>query len=656
MSYVQYKGKRFNVINNTLNLNDQQIESIKNIERLDRITDLQNLFLRNNKISKIEGLDHLTNLKQLDLGFNDIEDITGLHNLTQLESLDLHSNNVSKIKGLYNLRFLRFLYLSANYITEIEGLELLSRLEKLFLMENGILEIKGLDNLVNLQELNLVYNKIEKIKGVDNLKKLKRLDLMENDISKIENLSHLKQLKTLSLTRNKITAIGPVFKLLGLDLLSLKDNPIQDKRHKYLAELTINFQSFRYFSNLPFYKDLDFDNLPEEIANIREELETVEDAELINIGTHLEDSVLKEKQNFVFFNKRVIPETLAKKDTSKIGLIFHLIQMHSLKGIKPVAVDNIGHFFYFIKHFWDNDHIENEKVLVYREREENVKRKIEEMITLSLKFNSVSPYDIKPNVIIFPENSIPYKSIDYLKEISQKYKIIIIGGLEHHKEEFDTYTNKAFIIDNGKIGWQIKQTPVRISKKDIIENIECVKNPQIKIFQTSIGKLSIFICKDFLRLHGIIPFWASEYNIDYVVVLSFTNKILPFQSKILSILDSPDCKNLKLLYVSMGEYGGSDLFSIKEKQRIENSFRLNQRDNVGEKIVSRRILQEIESVVSVEEFLDYLFTKQPHIVDIQGIDVLTTATGAEILKDIKEYMQNQGFILGMQKEEDFEDY
>lgn len=90
-----------------------------------------------------------------------------------------------------------------------------------------------------------------------------------------------------------------------MDLLSLKNNPIQDKRHKYLAELTINFQSFRYFSNLPFYKDLDFDNLSEEITKIREELETVEDAELINIGTHLENSVIKEKQNFVFFNTRV---------------------------------------------------------------------------------------------------------------------------------------------------------------------------------------------------------------------------------------------------------------------------------------------------------------------------------------------------------------
>ena len=76
MSFVQYKDKKFSVINNTLNLNDQQIDSISNIVGLDEITDLQNLYLRNNKISKIEGLDHLTDLKQLDLGFNNINEIT----------------------------------------------------------------------------------------------------------------------------------------------------------------------------------------------------------------------------------------------------------------------------------------------------------------------------------------------------------------------------------------------------------------------------------------------------------------------------------------------------------------------------------------------------------------------------------------------------
>ena len=124
--------------------------------------------------------------------------------------------------------------------------------------------------------------------------------------------------------------------------------------------------------------------------------------------------------------------------------------MHSLKGIKPTAVDNISHFFYFIKHFWNNDLIERDRVLVYREREIRVKMKIEEFVTLSLRLNSNNPHDVKPDIIIFPENSIPYESIDYLKEVSQKYNVIFIGGLEHQKDDNSSYTNKVFIIDKEK--------------------------------------------------------------------------------------------------------------------------------------------------------------------------------------------------------------
>ncbi len=293
-----------------------------------------------------------------------------------------------------------------------------------------------------------------------------------------------------------------------------------------------------------------------------------------------------------FLNTRIIPVTLARRNTTQTELIFHLIQMHSLKGIKPAAVDNIGHFFYFIKHFWDNNLIERDRVLVYRERDVRVKMKIEELVSLSLKSNSCNPSDQKPNVIIFPENSIPYISIYYWEEMSQKYDVIFIGGLEHQDDNNSSYNNKAFIIDKGIIKYQIKQTPVRISRINKIENIGCINNPQIHIFETSIGRLSIFICKDFLRLHEIIPIWASINQIDYIVVPSLTNKIISFQAKILSILDSPNCKNLKLLYVSMGEYGGSELFSLKTKQAIEKRFRLNNRDNIGETIVSRRISQD----------------------------------------------------------------
>lgn len=446
---------------------------------------------------------------------------------------------------------------------------------------------------------------------------------------------------------------------MSLDILGLKGNPIQDKRHKYFAELTINFQSLRYFSKSPIYKEINFENISEEIKKLSQQIDNIKDYEIINLGTHLENSELKERQNFIFFNTKIKLVNLSPTDISKKGVIIHLIQIHSLKGIKPAKKDKLNHFFFFIKHFWDKEIIESDNALVYGKKEMITTKRIEELITLSLKMHSIDLYDIKPNIIIFPENSVPYKSLEYLKEISQKYNVIIIGGLEHCRINDNKYMNRAFIIENGNIGYQIKQTPVRIfdkrRRKELIENIECVRNPKINIFQTSIGKISIFICKDFLRLHDIIPFWASANQIDYVIVPSFTSAILSFYSKILTILNSPDCKDLKILYASMGEYGGSDIFSIKEKQRIENNYRLDQRDNVGETIVVRRTLQKSQEILPVEEFLNYIFTKQPQTINIQGIDVLTTATGAEILDNVEKHLQNEGFLFGMLREEDFEE-
>ena len=84
---------------------------------------------------------------------------------------------------------------------------------------------------------------------------------------------------------------------MSLDLISLGDNPIVNKGHKFLAELDIDFPSLRCLYSLPLYKTLDFDNIPKEITRIREELERKNNTEFINIGTHIENSDLKDKQN-----------------------------------------------------------------------------------------------------------------------------------------------------------------------------------------------------------------------------------------------------------------------------------------------------------------------------------------------------------------------
>lgn len=666
--FVVVDDKKIVVQDNFLNLRGLRIENIEDIKGLESLKDLEVLDLSNNEIIKIDGLSNLKKLKQLNLSFNRISEIENLENLINLKALLLNSNRITEIKGLSNLSVLEILFLSGNRILKIEGLDGLINLKILILPENGISEIENLEDQENLEELNLVHNQIVDLTNIKHLKNLKKLELSENKIDDITQLEELKNLRILTLSHNNIKRIDIVFNLLKLDILSLRFNPIENKYHKYLTERTINFQEYRFFHKSQIYKFLEFDDhltYEQEIERLTKEIEDIDDIELYtDFGTHRENPELKEKHNFVFFNRKPEIVPLNNKDKDIEGILIHLIQTHSLKGIKPVKKDKIGHFLYFIKNFWDPEIIEQENVLVYKERKYRAAHKIKELVELSLKLYANSSYDVKPKLVIFPENSIPFRLLPCLIEYSKNNNIILIGGLEHQKDTNNKYINKAFILENGKIMYQEKQTPVRIyhrqTKSFIEENIHCAKIPSIKIFQTSIGKIAIFICKDFLRLNDVLVYWAATNQVDFVIIPSFTNEILPFQSKILKMLESPDCKDLKIIYTSMGEYGGSELFSVNDKRRIENNFRLNERDNVGEVIVSRRcLLKEVSdnfsSIMNVNEFLDYILTKQPHVVNFQGIDALTTATGADFLERGNETLRNLGYYHGVEPD-DFEDY
>jgi protein phosphatase 1 regulatory subunit 7 len=111
--------------------------------------------------SQIENLEPLINLQQLWLGRNKIETISGLSTLTQLQRLSLQSNRIRQIQGLDNLLHLRELYLSHNGLSEIgPGLAALCFLRVLDLSYNTIARIDHLRHMRLLEELWINNNQI----------------------------------------------------------------------------------------------------------------------------------------------------------------------------------------------------------------------------------------------------------------------------------------------------------------------------------------------------------------------------------------------------------------------------------------------------------------------------------------------------------------
>lgn len=188
MEFVEYNGEKFFVNDGVLNIHltkdeRKKIEKITDIKGLNTLSELKELHINNQKIKKIHGLNRLKNLEILWLRGNEITGIEGLEKLVNLKELALNVNSIQEIKGLDNNKKLTYLNLSDNDIEEIKGLENLINLKGLYLLSNKIKEIKGLDNNLKLENLNLLHNHIRKVCGISHLKNLKHLSL-DNDVKK----------------------------------------------------------------------------------------------------------------------------------------------------------------------------------------------------------------------------------------------------------------------------------------------------------------------------------------------------------------------------------------------------------------------------------------------------------------------------------------
>lgn len=150
---------------------------IQEIENLETLTNLEELWLGKNKITQLKVRPHrpspearsqlnitpqnispLTNLKILSIQSNRLPTITGLASLASLEELYISHNALTAISGLDHNRNLRVLDVSNNRIPHLAGLQHLSRLEELWASSNELESFREVEGeLAGLEELSTVY-------------------------------------------------------------------------------------------------------------------------------------------------------------------------------------------------------------------------------------------------------------------------------------------------------------------------------------------------------------------------------------------------------------------------------------------------------------------------------------------------------------------
>lgn len=159
------------------------------------------------------------------------QEIENLESLTSLEELWLAKNKITEIKVNPFLDFVSVLLVAVFVLRLSQNISMLTNIRLLSIQSNRLTSISGLSSLINLEELYISHNALTEISGLESNIKLRVIDISNNEISHLENISHLSHLEELWASGNQLSS----FKEVELELKDKEDletvyfegNPLQ---------------------------------------------------------------------------------------------------------------------------------------------------------------------------------------------------------------------------------------------------------------------------------------------------------------------------------------------------------------------------------------------------------------------------------------------
>ncbi len=191
----------------TLTMLDLSNNTLRNLEAIVSMDQLQSLNLQHNAVTKLDSLSGLKNLEKLDISFNAVSDLTPLAGCLKLNWLDAGNNELHRVSGLEKLSLLTYLSLDFNKLTDISPLAQCLELTNLSLASNQIRDISSLSSLVKLDILDFSYNSVEALPDWQEGCLLRTIDGSYNGLLTIDNLAMLDQLCYVYMDYNKLTSI-----------------------------------------------------------------------------------------------------------------------------------------------------------------------------------------------------------------------------------------------------------------------------------------------------------------------------------------------------------------------------------------------------------------------------------------------------------------
>ncbi len=211
-----------------VNLNHNNLIALP--ESFCQLAALQELCLKNNKLTALSDFSKLTALRKLDLSSNNLSVLPNLSQLKALRHLDLSNNSLSDLPHLSQLKALQYLDLSNNSLSALpDFFRLLTALRTLNLRNNSLSALPDFFRLLTaLQILNLSNNNLSALPNLSQLKALQVFGLRNNKLTALpDSFGQLAALRHLDLRGNKLTALPDSFhQLTALKDLQLENNPL----------------------------------------------------------------------------------------------------------------------------------------------------------------------------------------------------------------------------------------------------------------------------------------------------------------------------------------------------------------------------------------------------------------------------------------------
>ena len=142
--------------------------SVTDLASLEKLTNLQWLYLDRTQVSNLAPLEKLTNLQWLSLTGTQVSNLAPLEKLTNLHTLYLDGTHVSNLAPLEKLTNLQTLSLTATQVSNLAPLEKLNNLKQLDLSRLKNVRLEQLKAMQSLQSLVVDASRVQEFERTIN--------------------------------------------------------------------------------------------------------------------------------------------------------------------------------------------------------------------------------------------------------------------------------------------------------------------------------------------------------------------------------------------------------------------------------------------------------------------------------------------------------